>query len=43
MALLGVVPGQGESAAFGGLRLTARVVDERRVRELVVEANKTPV
>ncbi len=42
MALLGVVPGHGESAVFGGLRLTAPVVDERRVRELIVEANKTP-
>ncbi len=34
---LGVVPAQGESAVVGGLRLTATVVDERRVRELLVE------
>lgn len=38
VALLGVVPTQGESAIFSGLRLTAQVVDERRVRELIVEA-----
>jgi CBS domain containing-hemolysin-like protein len=37
---LGVVPGQGESAILDGLRLTAAVVDERRIRELVVEVVK---
>jgi CBS domain containing-hemolysin-like protein len=41
--LLGVVPAAGESAVFRGLRLTARVVDERRVRELLVELVKGPV
>ena len=40
MSLLGVVPAAGESAMFGGLKLTAQVTDERRVRELVVEATK---
>jgi magnesium and cobalt transporter len=34
---LGVVPARGESAVVGGLRLTATVADERRVRELMVE------
>jgi Mg2+/Co2+ transporter CorC len=34
---LGVVPAQGESAVIDGLRFTATEVDERRVRELVVE------
>jgi CBS domain containing-hemolysin-like protein len=34
---LGVVPAQGESAVISGLRLTALVADERRVRELLVE------
>lgn len=38
--LLGVVPGAGESAAFAGLKLTAQVVDERRVRELLVQTLK---
>jgi putative hemolysin len=33
----GVVPAQGESVVFKGLRLTALVVDERRVREVLVE------
>jgi putative hemolysin len=37
-AQLGVVPAQGESAVFRGLRLTAVAVDERRVREVLVEA-----
>jgi putative hemolysin len=37
---LGVVPAQGESAVFRGLRLTASAVDERRVRELLVETVK---
>lgn len=38
--LLGVVPGVGDSANFRGLRLTASVVDERRVKELMVEITK---
>ena len=36
-AQLEVVPAQGQSAVFRGLRLTAHVADERRVRELLVE------
>ncbi|MBI4662876.1 MAG: HlyC/CorC family transporter [Verrucomicrobia bacterium] len=36
-ALLEVVPAPGESALFSGLRFTAQVADERRVRELLVE------
>jgi putative hemolysin len=39
-SLLDVVPGPGESAAFRGLKLTAHVTDERRVREVLVEAAK---
>ena len=39
--LLGVVPERGESATFGGLRLTAQVVDDRRVAELLVQPAKT--
>jgi CBS domain containing-hemolysin-like protein len=35
--LLGVVPAAGESAVFAGLKLTAHVADERRVREMMVE------
>ena len=35
--LLGVVPENGESATFRNLKLTARAVDERRVRELMVQ------
>lgn len=38
--LQGVVPARGDSATFRGLRLTAQVVDERRVRELLVEQVK---
>jgi len=34
----GVVPAVGESAACAGLKLTVTQADERRVRELVVEA-----
>ncbi len=37
-SLLDVVPGPGESAMFRGLKLTAHVTDERRVRELLIEA-----
>ena len=39
-SLLDIVPGPGESATFRGLKLTAHVTDERRVRELLVEAAK---
>jgi putative hemolysin len=35
--LLGVVPATGETATYRGLKLTAHTVDERRVRELIVE------
>lgn len=35
---LGVVPAQGESVVFRGVRLTASAVDERRVREVLVES-----
>lgn len=38
--LLGVVPTRGESAVFRGLKLTAQVSDDRRVRELLVEKIK---
>ena len=38
--LLGVVPGAGESATFRNLKLTARAVDERRVKELTVHRMK---
>lgn len=38
--LLGIVPERGESAIFGGLKLTAQVVDERRVRELRVQTTR---
>jgi CBS domain containing-hemolysin-like protein len=38
--LLGVVPSSGEAAVFRGLKLTAQITDERRVRELMVEAVK---
>lgn len=37
---LDVVPAQGESATFRGLKLTAHVVDERRVKEVFVEKTK---
>jgi putative hemolysin len=36
-SLLDLVPGPGESATFRGLKLTAQVTDERRVREVLVE------
>lgn len=36
-ALLDVVPSAGQSAACAGLRLTAQLVEPRRVRELLVE------
>jgi CBS domain containing-hemolysin-like protein len=37
MNLLEVVPTRGEFATYRGLKLTAQVADERRVRELLVE------
>jgi putative hemolysin len=40
MNLLETVPSPGESATFSGLKLTAKVTDERRVRELLVETVK---
>jgi CBS domain containing-hemolysin-like protein len=40
MSLTSVVPAPGESAQFRGLKLTAQVADERRVRELLVELGK---
>jgi putative hemolysin len=40
VAQLGVVPAQGETVVFRGLRLTAAAVDERRVREVLVEIVK---
>jgi Mg2+/Co2+ transporter CorC len=38
--LLGVVPAVGGAATFAGLKLTAQVADERRVRELLVQQLK---
>ena len=38
--LLGVVPEVGQSATFRGLKLTAGVADERRVRKLIVQRMK---
>jgi CBS domain containing-hemolysin-like protein len=40
MKLLDVVPMAGESAVYRKLKLTAHAVDERRVRELMVEEVK---
>jgi hypothetical protein len=40
MNLSDVVPRNGESAVFRGLKLTASIVDDRRVRELLVEQVK---
>jgi len=37
---LSVVPKAGEAVVYRGLRLTAKVVDERRVREVLVETIK---
>jgi putative hemolysin len=39
-SLLDVVPAAGESVKFYGLKLTAHAADERRVREVLVEAAK---
>jgi putative hemolysin len=38
--LLDVVPTAGETAIYRGLKLTAKTVDERRVREVLVETTK---
>lgn len=38
--LLDVIPALGESATFRNLKLTAQVVDDRRVREVLVEVVK---
>ena len=38
--LLGVVPEVGGAATFAGLKLTAQLADERRVRELLVQQLK---
>jgi putative hemolysin len=38
--MLGVVPGVGASATFHDLKFTAQIVDERRVRELLVQRTK---
>jgi hypothetical protein len=39
-SLLEVVPTPGDNVSFRGLKLTAQVADERRVRELLVEVAK---
>ena len=38
--LLGIVPTVGETATFAGLKFTAQVADQRRVRELLVQQIK---
>lgn len=38
--LLDVVPAAGETTTFRGIKLTAKVADERRVREVLVEPGK---
>jgi putative hemolysin len=38
--LLGVVPNVGDLAIFSNLKLTAHVVDERSVRELIIQRTK---
>jgi putative hemolysin len=40
MSLLEVVPAPGDSATFRGVKLTAQLTDERRVRELLIELVK---
>lgn len=40
VSLLEAVPAVGESAVYRGVRLTAQVVDDRRVKELLVEVVK---
>jgi putative hemolysin len=39
-SLLDIVPAPGDTAKFRGLKLTAHLADERRVRELLVEVVK---
>ena len=39
-SLLQVVPAPGDSISFRGLKLTAQITDERRVKELLVESLK---
>jgi putative hemolysin len=39
LSLMEVVPNPGDWVQFRGLKLTAHVTDERRIRELLVEAN----
>ena len=39
-SLVDMVPNTGDSATFRGLKLTAQVADERRVREVLVETVK---
>lgn len=39
-SLLQVVPAPGDSVSFRGLKLTAQITEERRVKELLVEALK---
>ena len=38
--LMEVVPAPGESVSYNGLKLTVQAADERRVRELLVEATR---
>jgi putative hemolysin len=40
MSLMDVVPRAGESTTFRGVKLTAALADERRVREVLVEQVK---
>lgn len=40
LSLMEVVPEPGQAATFGGLYLTAKVVDERRIKELTVRVIK---
>jgi CBS domain containing-hemolysin-like protein len=40
MSLVEIVPKPGESATFRGVKLTASLADERRVREVLVEQTK---
>ena len=37
MSLMDVVPSTGDSVVYHGLKLTAQVTDERRIRELLIE------
>jgi putative hemolysin len=40
MSLLEVVPSPGDTVTFRGLKFTAQITDERRVREVLVEQTK---